>query len=85
MARFGRDDYDQRSPFEDIPEHVPVFLIVGWDRAAPDAVRDYAMRASKAGASRELVLRCEQHARAMEDYQARHGSKVPDLGKPAGL
>lgn len=77
---FGRDDYDQRTPFGDIPADEPVFVIRGRDVAGPDTLRAYAMAASKAGAARRLVLSVERHASAMEEYQLRHGSKVPDLG-----
>lgn len=79
MGRYGRPDYDQTPPFGDIPDEEPVFVIRGRDKAAPAALRAYAMEASKAGASRRLVLSVEQHAVAMEEFQARHGSKVPDI------
>lgn len=82
MPRYGREDYDQRSPFSDIPDDEPVFVIRGRDLAGPRALRAYAMEASRAGADRAVVLSVERHAAAMEDYQARHGAKVPDLGTP---
>lgn len=79
MGRYGRPDYDEAPPMADIPDTEPVFVIRGRDKAAPAALRAYAMEASKAGADRRLVLSVERHADRMEEFQARHGSKVPDI------
>lgn len=80
--RFGRPDYDQRTPFADIPDSEPVFVLRGQDRAAPETLRDYAKRAKAMGARRSLVLSVLHHADAMEEFQARHGAKVPDAPQP---
>lgn len=79
MGQFGRDDYDQRSPWTDIPADEPVFVIRGRDRAAPGALQAYAREAEACGASPELVASVRAHAEAMLEFQLRHGSKVPDL------
>lgn len=79
MGRYGRPDYDQRTPFADIAADEPVFVIRGRDRAAPATLRAYAREALAAGAEPELVASVTAHAEAMEEYQLRHGSKVPDL------
>lgn len=80
MGRFGRSDYDQRTPFADIPADEPLFVIRGRDRAAPDTLRAYARFIATQGADRATVLSVERHAVAMEDFQKKHGSKVADIG-----
>lgn len=79
MTKWGRDDYDQRPPFDDVGELEPTFAIRAQDRAAPAALRAYARLASEAGADRALVLSVERHAARMEEWQERNGSKVPTL------
>lgn len=79
MPRFGRDDYDQRTPFPDFPPDMPTLVIAGWDRAAPAAMRDYARRAREVGASEVLVSSAMRLAGETEAWQERNGSKVPDL------
>lgn len=79
MARYGRADYDQRAPFADFPPEMPVLVIAGWDRAAPEAMRDYARAARKVGADDALVSSAFRLADDAEAWQAVNGSKIPDL------
>lgn len=72
MADYGRT-------FGEIPDDCPVFLAIGWDRAAPAGVRAYADEAERLGASPRLVASARAHADAMEAYQMANGSKLPDL------
>lgn len=73
MPNHGRE-------FGEIPTDEPCFFIRGQDRAAPAALRFYVAEARRLGASPDLVLSVQVHAAAIEQFQAAHGSKVPDLG-----
>lgn len=68
---------------ETIPADEPVFVIRAKDRLAPGILRFYATEAARAGASVELQDSVLKHAEAMERYQEKHGSKLPDLPEPA--
>jgi hypothetical protein len=72
MAEFGRT-------LGEIADDEPVFVVRARDRAAPASVRAYASEAERLGASPRLVASARAHADAMEQYQAEHGSKIPDL------
>lgn len=78
--RHAREDYERiQDPEGLIPDNEPVFVIRGQDRAAPDTLRAYALKAASLGASDELVNAVRHHAMEMEKWQMEHGSKVPDL------
>ncbi len=78
--KHARPDYNRiQDPAGIIPEGEPVFLLRGQDLAAPATLRHYAMEASRAGASDEIVLATLNQARAMEDWQLRVARKTPDM------
>lgn len=83
--KHARKDYTNRIQDSDglIPIDEPVFLIRGQDINAPDAVRDYGMRAARSGASVDLVRRCFDWATEMERWQSENGVKTPDLPEGA--
>lgn len=56
----------------------PIFCLRAQDRAAPGAVRDWAERARRMGASHEKCQAAMETAVAMEKWAEAHGSKVPD-------
>lgn len=77
--RHAREDYNRiQDPANLIPEDEPVFLIRAQDANSGEAVRDYAVRALRSGASPELVQRCFDHAKLMDAWPKK---KVPDLAK----
>lgn len=77
--RHARSDYDRiQDPDGKIPDDEPVFLLRGRDAAAPAAVRAWARRASRHGASTELVTAARAWATEMERYQDEAGAKTPD-------
>lgn len=78
--KHARKDYDRiQDPARLIPEDEPVFLIRGKDAAGPGAVRDWANRADKLGASLDIVNAAFLQANRMEVWQKKHGKKVPDM------
>lgn len=79
--KHARDDYDRiQDPAGLIPADEPVFLIRGQDKAAPRALRRYALEAARQGAGDDIVNRTLAHAVAMEVWQKQHGGgKVPDM------
>jgi len=79
--RTGRADYPLYAEGAFIPDDEPVFVIRAKDAAAPATVRFWAQRAASLGADDATVAVALGHATAMEEYQARHGRKVPDLPK----
>jgi hypothetical protein len=62
-----------------------VFLIRGKDFAGPFAVQAWARRARKEGASPEIVQAAYDQAKRMQEWQKRHGGKVPDAPADACL
>lgn len=72
------DTQDDRCHARAKAKSAPTFTLVGWDRTAPDTIRDWAIRASRAGSPALKVGRALVDAVAFEDYQRRHGSKIPD-------
>ena len=83
--RHARKDYDRiQDPAGLIPEDEPVFLLRGKDKAAPRAIRQWAIEAARLGASQAILYAARCQAEAMEDYQRRTGlGQVPDLPKEA--
>lgn len=78
--KHAREDYNRiQDPAGLIPDNEPVMVFRGQDIAAPAALRAYAVAASAAGASDELVLSVLKHARAMEEWQRLVARKTPDL------
>ncbi len=78
--KHARADYDRiQDPAGKIPKKEPVFLIRGQDLVGPDTLRDYAMRAHKAGASNDIIIAALDQARAMEKWQREVARKTPDL------
>jgi len=79
-VKHARDDYDRiQDPAGLIPEEEPVFLIRGQDACAPATLRFWAREAMMKGADRAIIDLVREHADAMEQWQAEHGGKVPDL------
>ncbi|MFL6864079.1 MAG: hypothetical protein ACJ8DZ_13880 [Allosphingosinicella sp.] len=76
----GRADYNGRIIDTEgrIPADEPVLLIRGKDAVAPDAARAYAALAKAMGAPACVVQRVSDQADAMEAYQRRVGSRMPD-------
>lgn len=76
----ARSDYNRiQDPAGVIPADEPVFLIRGKDKVGPAAVREWAKHATAAGASLMIVDSALRQAEAMEEWQAKHGSQVPDM------
>ena len=75
----ARSDYDRiQDPAGLIPDDEPVFLIRGQDRAAVAAGVAWVMEAKSIGADPELIETVGRHILLIQDWQRRHGSKVPD-------
>ena len=76
----AREDYNRiQDPEGKIPDNEPVFLLRGQDVVAPDVVEFWAAKAHEAGADSRIVDAARQHALRMRQWQAEHGSKIPDL------
>lgn len=76
----ARDDYNRiQDPKGSIPDNEPVFLIRGQDVVAPDVVEFWATKAHEVGADSRMVEAARQQASRMRQWQAEHGSKIPDL------
>lgn len=56
----------------------PTFTLVGWDVTAPATIRDWAVRAARAGSNAEKVGTAILASVTFEDWQAEHGVNVPD-------
>jgi hypothetical protein len=56
----------------------PVFVLVGRDRAAPLAIRTWAMFAQLLGSPRRKVRQALADVTIFECWQKERGSKVPD-------
>lgn len=56
----------------------PTFTLCARDLVAPATVRDWALRASRAGSPAAKIGTAMLDAVAMENWQAIHGMKVPD-------
>jgi hypothetical protein len=82
--KHAREDYNRiQDPAGLIPQDEPVFLIRGQDRCGPEALRNYARLAALAGAETGVIRLTLDHARLMEQWQAEHRQKTPDLTKTA--
>lgn len=78
--RHAREDYERfQDPAGIIPEDEPVFLVRGQDLAAPATLRAWARIAADHGADQDILNRVRRHADRMEEWQAQHGAKTPDL------
>ena len=76
----ARKDYQRiQDPEGKIPANEPVFLIRGQDLAAPEALRQYAIEASRKGASQTLIAATLRQAREMEEWQREVARKTPDM------
>lgn len=83
--KHARKDYQRiQDPDGKIPEDEPVFLIRGQDLAAPEALRAYALEASRNGASLELINATLRQALAMEKWQREVARKTPDMPRLRG-
>lgn len=56
----------------------PTFTLVAQDRLAPHIIRKWAKRAAAKGVSVEKIGTAMLDAAAFEQWQADHGSKIPD-------
>jgi hypothetical protein len=82
-VRHAREDYNRIQDSAGlIPDDEPLFLIRGQDMAGPETLRQYAIAASRLGASDELVLAALRQAQAMREWQHLRRRKTPDL--PSG-
>jgi hypothetical protein len=77
--KHARADYDRiQDPAHLIPADEPVFLLRGQDQFAPHNLMDYAARCEESGLA-DMAARVRAHAEAMRQWQAEHGSKLPDV------
>ncbi len=82
--RHAREDYNRiQDPENKIAADEPVFLLRGQDVVAPTVVRYWAKCAIKVGASPDITMAAFKQAKNMEDWQQKHGRKVPDMPKGA--
>lgn len=80
----ARPDYSRiQDPANVIPSNEPVFLLRANDAAAPAIVEAWAGMAEAMGAKADIVNMAREHAKLMRQWQANHGSKVPDLTEKA--
>ena len=80
----ARKDYNRiQDPKGLIGEEEPVFLLRAKDRLAPNVVRYWAILLKNYGGDKDLVLRAEQWASKMEEWQKEHECKIPDAPKEA--
>jgi len=78
--KHAREDYKRiQDPSGLIPEDEPVFLLRGQDVLASDTIYFWADAAEKAGVDSKMVEAARNHAVAMDIWQAKHFSKVPDM------
>lgn len=81
----ARADYQSR--IQDsaglIPLREPVFLIRGQDKAAIPAAEAWCVEAERLGADHSIIALVRGHIEEVRKWQAKHGSKLPDL--PSGL
>lgn len=76
----AREDYNRiQDPQGRIPDDEPVFLLRAQDEFAPAVVADWARRACEGGADEKIVSLALAHAARMQEWQAAHGRKTPDL------
>jgi hypothetical protein len=61
-----------------IPAEEPVFLLRGQDEVAPSVVKGWADLARLCGADQAVVGSARVTSAMMHDWQAQHGSKIPD-------
>jgi N-glycosylase/DNA lyase len=66
--------------WERIPEDVPVFTLVGWDRLAERTVRFWVSEASMAGVPAAKMQKGINHILWMQEYAEAHPEmmKLPD-------
>lgn len=82
--RHARVDYQRiQDPAGLIPADEPVFLLRGKDLAAPATVLRWSDLAEQLGAAPTIVEAARRQAQAMIEWQAAHGSQVPDLPEGA--
>lgn len=75
----ARPDYAHiQDPHGKIPTDEPVFLLRGCDVLAPLVVLSWVALAERAGADQTLIRDALAQAKRMYEWQAEHGSKVPD-------
>lgn len=78
----ARPDYNRiQDPLGLIPENEPVFLLRASDVSAPAIVEAWAGLAEATGAKKDIVSLARNQAKLMRQWQANHGSKVPDLNQ----
>jgi hypothetical protein len=56
----------------------PIFVLVARDQTAPETVDDWIDRAAARGVPSEKLAGAKAIASQMDDWQERHGAKVPD-------
>lgn len=63
-----------------IPDDVPVFTIVAWDKAAPDTVLRWIQRCQELGVNMNKIKRGLAHLNAIVNWQIEHPDrvKIPD-------
>lgn len=77
--RHARDDYNRiQDPAGLIPADEPVFLLRAKDKTAPETLRFWADEHVRNGGDTREAHMAEEHAKAMEAWQAVHGSKIAD-------
>lgn len=82
--KHGRHDFDRiQDPTGQIAADMPVFLLLGKDKAAPAAVRAWAEAAEDLGADADTVTGALIQASKMDYWQKENGSQVPTV--PAGV
>lgn len=78
--KHARDDYSRiQDPAGIIPADEPVFLIRAQDTCAPVALKAWINHARGVGAPAEIITAAERQLVAMNDWQANHGRKIPDM------
>lgn len=82
--KHGRPDFEHiQDPTGQIAADMPVFLLLGKDKAAPAAVRAWAEAAKGEGADENTVNGALAQAELMSHWQKENGSQVPTV--PAGV
>lgn len=74
----SHESYDDILHTRAVKQNAPTFTLVAWDRTAPGTIRDWALRAARAGAPAEKIGTALIRSVAFEEWQVRHGSKIPD-------
>lgn len=62
-----------------IPKDEPVFLLRGQDILAPELLLRWAAKLRLNGGQPEMARLVEDHAQEMIKWQAKNGSKLPDM------